>query len=71
VNANTNYPLLPQLPKRKYKKKWQEIVKKAKLFLQRQDFGIHPARCALPKIQNSFVPSPHLKAKKHFITHRS
>jgi hypothetical protein len=36
VNANANYPLLPPLPKRKYKKKWQEIVKKAKLFLQRQ-----------------------------------
>jgi hypothetical protein len=27
---NTNYPLLPKLPKRKYKKKWQASVKKAK-----------------------------------------
>jgi hypothetical protein len=32
VNENTSYPLLPQLPKRKYKKKWQEIVKKQNYF---------------------------------------
>jgi hypothetical protein len=32
VYENTNYLLLPQLPKRKCKKNRQEIVKKAKLF---------------------------------------
>jgi len=42
---NSNRTLLPSLPKHKNKEKWQKIVQKAKLFMQKLRTSVYRRPC--------------------------